>query len=285
MKNSVIILAGQRTGSTGLGRGLAQLLDFDWLGEIFHSDFADPTTDLDLVSNINKRANFFNFRYRSCINNPTLTYPSKENQKQLFQEYMDFVMDRFNKQGVIIDIKYTSLHHLNTYWRWPNSMPFLLELIRGMEIPVLHVVRENLFAQYCSYKLALKSDYWHRSPGEGQPAETLTIDVKDAESFMNVMQPWRTRCQSWLTGPRPWLIDPMPNYILNYEEVFEDDFLSKQVIQIFSDMFSYNTKRQAPVPTRKVTPNLSKVIENIDEVLEHFKETQYDGMVRKSLTM
>ena len=278
MKKFCIILAGQRTGSTGFGRGLAQLLDFKWLGEIFHSDFADPATDLDLESNINKRANFFNYRYHRCRIDPTLTFPTKKNQVQLFQGYMDFIADSFNNQGVIVDIKYTSLHHLDTYWLWPNTMPFLLELIRQTEIPVVHVVRENLFAQYCSYKLAMKSDYWHRRPGEGQSAGTLTLDVEDAENFMNVMRSWAAHVQGWL-------IDYKTYYVLKYEEIFEDDFLSKEVVQIFSDMFSCNSKRLAPVPTRKVTPHLSKVVENIDEVLEHFKETQYDEMVRKSLTM
>ena len=285
MKKFCIILAGQRTGSTGLGRGLAQLLDFEWLGEIFHSNFADPAIDLDSETDIEKRANFFNFRHQKCRIDPTLSFPSEENQKNLFQGYIKFIKERFEKQGFIVAIKYTSLHHLDTYWAWPNGMPFLLKLIRQTEIPVVHVVRENLFAQYCSYKLAMKSDYWHRYPGEGQPAETLTIDVKDTESFMNIMRPWTTRCQSWLTDPKPWLIDHRPNYVLKYEEIFEDDFLSEEVIQMFSDMFSFNPKRQAPVPTRKVTPHLSKVVENIDEVLEYFKETQYDEMVRKSLTM
>ncbi len=285
MKKICIILAGQRTGSTGLGRGLAQLLDFEWLGEIFHSNFADPAIDLDLETDIEKRANFFNFRYHKCRVDPTLSFPSEENQKNLFQGYIEYIEERFEKQGFIVALKYTSLHHLDTYWAWPNGMPFLLKLIRQAEIPVVHVVRENIFAQYCSYMLAMKSDYWHRPPGESQPAETLTLDVKDAESFMNVMRPWITRCQSWLNDPKPWLIDPKPNYFLKYEEIFEDDFLSKEVIQIFSDMFSCKLKRQATVPTRKFTPHLSKVVNNIGEVLEHFKETQYDEMVRKSLIL
>ena len=278
MKNTIIILSGPRTGSTGLGRGLAQLLDFDWLGEIFHSDFADSTADVDLKSGINKRANFFNFRYRRCRIDPTLTFPSKENQTKLFQGYMEYIVDHFGKQGIIIDIKYTSMHHLDTYWLYPNNIPFLLDLIRRTEIPVVHVLRENLFAQYCSYQLAVKNDCWHRRPGEGQNAGMLTLDVNDAESYMNVMRSWSTRVQSWL-------IDYKPYYVLKYEDIFEDDFLSKEVIQIFGDMFCCDLKRQAPVPTRKITPRLGKVVDNIGEVLEHFKETQYDEMVRNSLTM
>lgn len=278
MKKIIIILAGQRTGSTGLGRGLAQLLDYEWLGEIFHSDFADPTTNLDSESNFNKRVNFFNYRHHRVRSDPALTFPSKKNQEQLFQGYIEFILGRFNKQGVIIDIKYTSLHHLDTYWLWPNSMPFLLKMIRQAEILVVHLARENLFAQYCSYKLAVKNNYWHRRPGENQPEGTLIIDVKDAESFMNVMRSWTTHVQGWL-------IDYQPYYVLKYEEIFEGDFLSKEVVQIFGDTVSCDLKRPAPVPTRKVTPHLSTVVENIDDVLEHFKETQYDEMVRKSLIM
>ncbi len=278
MKNIIIILAGQRTGSTGLGRGLAQLLDYQWLGEIFHSDFADPATDLDLESNINKRANFFNYRYHRCQGDPTLTFPSKKNQEQLFQGYMDFILDRFNNNGVIVDIKYTSLHHLDTYWLWPNSIPFLLKLIRQAEIPVVHVVRENLFAQYCSYQLAVKNNFWHRRPGEDQPEGTLTLDVKDAERFMNVMRSWTAHVQGWL-------VDYKPYHTLKYEEIFEGDFLSKEVVQIFGDTVSSKLNRQAPVPTRKVTPPLGEVVDNIGGVLEHFKETEYDEMVRKSLTI
>ena len=124
----------------------------------------------------------------------------------------------------------------------------------------------------------MKNNFWHRQPGEGQTEGTLTLDVKDAERFMNVMRSWTAHVQGWL-------VDYKPYHTLRYEEIFEGDFLSKEVAQIFDGTVSSNPERQAPVPTRKVTPHLSEVVDNIGGVLEHFKGTQYHEMVRKSLEM
>ena len=276
MKKFCIVLAGQRTGSTGLGRGLAQLADFRWVSEIFHSDFADPAIDLDSESDIVKGSNFFNFRYYQCRLDPTLTMPSEMNQKYLFQEYLKFLENRFDKRGFIIDIKYNSWHHLNTYDLWPESAPFLLKMVCQAEFPILHLIRENLFAQYCSHELAIKSNRWQRLSGEAQITGTLTLDLKEATSFMNQMERQAALFQSFLVGYEPY-------HVLKYEEIFEDDHLSNDVVQYFSELFSCDPKRQAPIPVKKATPHLSKVVENISEVLEYFKETKYDEMVRKSL--
>lgn len=45
-----VVLAAPRSGTTSLGEGVAKIFDIQWLGEIFHRDFADPTIELNLES-------------------------------------------------------------------------------------------------------------------------------------------------------------------------------------------------------------------------------------------
>ena len=85
---------------------------------------------------------------------PELSYPSRENQEFLFRTYLDHLGELEQAERLLVDIKYTSLHHLNTYWNLPSVRPGLVSIIRELKLPVVHLksaepVRALLLACLC----------------------------------------------------------------------------------------------------------------------------------------
>src|SRR5690348_16478378 len=117
MAVNCILLAAPRTGTTVLGQAVTQAFSAAWPKEIFNDAYADPSLDYRRARDIKQRTNFFNYRQEAFRKNPALSYPSKENQTFLFRTYLVELAELERADRFLIDIKYTSLHHLDSYWR------------------------------------------------------------------------------------------------------------------------------------------------------------------------
>ena len=123
----IFLIAMQQADAGGLRGALTNQSSLTELNEIFHP----------------KHLQFWPFRRQQISRNPELSLPTAANQLELFESFLDTQRKR-NPAGVLIDVTYSSLHHLNHVWHPPGSRPLLLDWLAKNRYPILHVVRDNL---------------------------------------------------------------------------------------------------------------------------------------------
>lgn len=269
-----ILLAAPRSGTQLLGRAAEAAFGTRWLQEVFNDIYSDPSADLDTDYDVSKRASYFNFRYHELQRRPELAYPSIANQRTLFEAYLQSVARRFDETSFLMDIKYNSWHHLNDYWSYPAEPPGLVAFIRELRIPVVHLLRENLFAQYCSVELARETGIWYSTEAPVRSGR-LRIDVESCRYWMGVVEQSIELFERWFDGH--------PVYRLTYERMIGTDGFSPHVTRVLGE--ALQTAPIAPIVTDyvKVTPNLCDVISNPDDVRSYFRRSKYRHMVEHAL--
>jgi hypothetical protein len=153
-----VICAAPRSGTTLLAEALERAYDLASPSEVFHEAHANPTVELANVRHAVQRSNFFRFRTNCIRERPELLSPDYAARQELFDTYLDHLRKVFEKDRFLIDVKYNSWHHLDGFWRFPTDPPGLIRLLRERKITVVHLVRENLFALYCSLRMAELTD-------------------------------------------------------------------------------------------------------------------------------
>lgn len=282
MTKFCVILATQRSGTFGLGTGLEDYFNLKWLGEVFHSNNA--RSDVDIHERFDEKArysthpqlNFFNFRREILKKNIDLSYPSIENSREILTEYLKFVGGRVSSNCALLDIKYDCWHHLNSYWSMPPQRPGLVQLVWELELPVVHVIRENLFATYCSIAFAMESGVWHRIEDAKQPSGKVSINPQTCEFRMAAIEHNRDWFRGTFSGYERY-------FEVNYDELFDGNRLSAKVLDLFSEITDRKPNLIETIHARKTTPPLREVIENAAELLDHFKGGKYEPMVREAL--
>ena len=99
-----VLLAAPRSGTTVLGDTLSAAFGAEWLQEIFHEDFVDPSVDFRNSEDVFKKGSFFNFRYDLYKSYPSFSLPSLENQKLLFSLYIKSLKELFPDKLLIADV-------------------------------------------------------------------------------------------------------------------------------------------------------------------------------------
>lgn len=283
MAKICIILANARSGTLGLGTGIEKIFGAKWVGEVFHSNNADPSVEISPDRSINQKIsmqpelNFFNYKRYLLEKDIELSYPSVENQKKIFDRYMDHVSTSIENKNVILDVKYSSWHHFNSYWMMPMQRPVMANFVRESDLDVFHILRNNYFSQYCSMKVALHTGVWHLRENEEHTIGHLTLDPVDCE---NRMKSFEVARKSYLSA--------FANYdrhrVVNYEDIFKENKISQHVLDIFEEIFDEEPQGENLTPIRKTTPPLREVVKNKEEIIEHFRDTEFSGMVNEVLT-
>jgi hypothetical protein len=93
-----------------------------WPAEIFHEEFARPGRDYRTSTYPQERGNFFTFREEIVRSRPELLYPHLSARRRLFELYLDNLRALFPKDRFLLDIKFTSWHHLDGFWRDPSDL-------------------------------------------------------------------------------------------------------------------------------------------------------------------
>ncbi len=90
-------------------------------------------------------------------------------------------------------------------------------------------------------------------------------DLRDAQRLFD----------RWLGG--------YPAHVLEYESLLDGTGFSKQVEEVFADIFEMPPAEPLSTRHRKVTPPLRDVVANQDEVLEALKGSPYRTMAEEAL--
>jgi LPS sulfotransferase NodH len=275
MSTICILVGAPRSGTSALGDAVTRSFGAVWPQEIFNKEHADPTLDYRSSQNARQRYNFFNFRHELLQADARLSYPSKENQRAIFERYVDYLVTDGNGARYLLDIKYSSWHHLNHYFHFPYQEPYLLDLIRKHGFSIVHLKRRNLFALYCSLRLAEQTNVWWTDGTLKVPGQRLAINLGDCRRSLTEIALAQSTFDAWFA-----LFDVR---ILVYEDLFVGQELCEEVKGIFADI--YGALPNAPLVTkhRKIASPLREVVQNSDQVLAALHDTPFQAMAEEAL--
>lgn len=269
MSDLCIICAAPRSGTTLLGEAVTTAYDAGYPGEIFLDKGIEDNDDPD-------EGNFFRFRAQAIAQQPELLSPKISARRELLDLYLDNIRTLYPNDKLLLDVKYTSWHHLDGFWRFPTESPGLIELVRERGIPVVHLIRRNLFALYCSLKVAMQSGCWHRKLCEPEaPAPTLRIDLEGCHRWMASMASIQNTFAQWLCG--------IPVHTLTYEHLVQDGRFVPEVSEVFTKIFQQPPLRELSIAHAKLLPPLCHVVENPEAVVEYFDGTEFGIFVKPAL--
>jgi hypothetical protein len=269
------IIAAARSGTTMLGDAVARSFRVTKVGETFHPAFTCPLNDFRLSPQVERRLNFHNLRLGLLRQHPELSFPSQANQSLILRAFLRHLEVSEEAERYLVDVKYASWHHLDAYWRLPHHPPFLLAELMRLCVPLVHLKRTNIFALYCSQKLAQKTDVWHVLEESKEPAGDLTIDLDTCLRELDDLDNAQGMFDRWLGDYHV--------HSLEYESLLDGDGFSKKVEATFADIFGMASLEPLSTRYRKVTPPLRDVVVNKDEVLNVLRGTAYQAMAEQAL--
>lgn len=169
----VVLLARQRSGTNSLRSVLDQHPAIQSLPEIFHPE---PSPD----AHLERETNYFGFLDRHPLHGFKQTLASREAQDRVFLDYLDYLRcfaeeERF----LLLDVKYTSTHHIQAPFRFITAEPELFSLIRRHRIRVLNLKRRNYLRYHLSMLKAEQSKQWTASAESGIRDFSVTVPVND----------------------------------------------------------------------------------------------------------
>jgi LPS sulfotransferase NodH len=270
-----ILLAVPRSGTTMLGDAVSRCFQAAWPQEIFHSEHAGPEIDFRTHPDIKPRCNFFNFRHEFLSQNHRLLFPSAENQSAILEAYLDYLVSSEKTKNFLLDIKYSSWHHLNHYWWRPGQIPHLLSHVIKQRFPLVHLKRRNLFALYCSQKLAEATGVWSTLTDDVASDRRLVVDAPNCADALETIRATERMFDKWLSGH--------PHYQLYYEDLLTADGFSDEVVRTFSEVYGIEPIATLTTEYRKVTPPLRDVVVNRDDVLSALRGTDFEAMAECAL--
>ena len=274
MTKICVLFASARSGTTALGQAAAEAYAATWGGEVFHHGTTAPHLDLAVITDPVSRRNFFNYRHELLRRRPEMSYPSRDNQAAIFGGYLEY-LGSLGDARLLIDVKYAAVHHLNEYWTDPSGTPLLLTLMQEFELPIVHLVRRNLFALYCSLRLAEETGVWFTDGPRAPAGLSLQIRPDKCLGFLDALAQLQSQYGSKL--------DHCNVRRLAYEDLFAEDRFSAEVQRVFSDIYEMAPDNPMTTASRKVTPPLHNIVTNPDEVLSALRGTPYEAMAEAVL--
>ncbi len=262
----IIICAQQRSGTTVLQSNLGQSPLATNYGEVF-LDRRDA----------NPR-NFFTFKIEQVKQDPELCFPTRDNQRAICEKYLEFLDQQCETSHYVMDVKYNSWHHFNPVWYGLFNFPFLMEILRSKSVPMIHVIRKDVFQQHVSIAFAQATQDWHfRSNSDKKPKEMeIRLDPKRCQREMELSQKRTELFRQWFEGHN--------NYLeLTYEDMFVNGDFSPETLAKINELMGKDMQIPVKPALRKGIKRVSNVISNQGELVDHFKGTRFQDMVHASL--
>lgn len=243
----VFVIATQRSGTNLLRKSLAQTELFCDLNEVF-----DPFHD-----------SYWAYRTERIAANPELSVPAEENQLNLWHGFLRQRLLPLRKRFALIDIKYSSMHHLDTVWRDHGQMPILMRWLQANRFPVIHVVRENVLDTYVSNLLACKLKVWVADDPAIANDISFQLDLEETVTEVN-------RRQNEIQFFREQLSNAN-NIELAYDRLVSENRqeISGEILGAIYDLLDVSQKDRClslRVGTKKMGRSAEMLIKNFDAV-------------------
>lgn len=257
-----ILLARQRSGTGALGTILDKHNQVKYLGEIFHP------------GNVGNSHNFFTYKLEAIKKNPELVLPDRG--IELLDGFLDWKADLIKDQFPIIDVKYSSLHHISNPWLEPSARPHLLSHCVKNRLPIIHLTRENYLHGFVSGRLAEANNVWHARNDDEIKVTSVEINTDFLLSHFNQTKASVNLVRQWL-GKRFFVLE------VEYADLFAaDGSFSPDIRDDLQDLLGIEAFTDTkPVFVKQNKAPLSESIQNYDEVISALKGTDFEWMLEK----
>lgn len=289
--NVIILLSRQRSGTHALRSVLKLHPDIYAFPEVFDNRMqADWNLVAEHATFPAADTTYFSFLERYCRDR-TRAHFAAEDDRHTFEQYLEYLRCFTDKRFLLLDIKYKSVHHVRTAWRFMCEEPFLFGLIRRLGIRVLNLTRPNLLRYYLSDERAKRAQRWHqfdesivnvgRLPSsckqEGAPPredERLRLDVADMMKTLRLCAAEDAIVRESFAGYDRALA-------VGYEETFPTIGapVSDEVLRRIAGWLGIAPRFPQTRPEYKKMSSLplESAIENYDEVAQALKGTEFDA--------
>ncbi|NET27449.1 hypothetical protein [Okeania sp. SIO1I7] len=273
MKKIIVIIGGQRCGTTALQRafsGTGQVEDFS---EIFHTEEGEITREsnyfywLNNVENIDKKSNQGLCRY--------------DYMENLAIRYLNYLSDFTDKDYFLIDIKHEAWPALSPSWFSVFRMPLFMNVLDTLGSRFIHMRRRNIFAQYISILYARKIGKWHYDKNDISTNESkisITVNPYEANLFIDsvdknvkLFDEFLSRCRNHTS--------------LNYEATYSGGDLTKSARKKLMSILDKDLVSALNLTLRKTPYLISEVVENPEELLEFFYSSDFYYQIYASLKL
>jgi hypothetical protein len=124
-------------------------------------------------------ANYFNFAVNHLGGDPSKLV-GRDDDEGLFLDFLEYLRCFTPKRFLLLDVKYSSTHHVTKAWRFITKEPHLFFLIRKHRLRVLNLQRRN-YLRYCLSEMkAQATQRWTALDRPNQPDHadrTMAVDV------------------------------------------------------------------------------------------------------------
>lgn len=257
-----VLLARQRSGTGALGTILDKHDQVKYLGEIFHPD------------NVGSSNNFFTYKLKAIKENPELALPNRG--IELLDGFLDWKADLIKDNLPIIDVKYSSLHHISNPWLEPSARPHLLSHCIKNRLPIIHLTRENYLHGFVSGRLAEANNVWHARHQD-------EIKVTSVEINVDILLSHFKQTNASVNLIRHWLGKRFFVHEVEYAELFTPDgSFSSDIRDDLQDLLGIEEfKDTKPVFVKQNKAPLTESIKNYGEVVSALKGTEFEWMLNK----
>ncbi|MAJ70872.1 MAG: hypothetical protein CBB67_013855 [Alteromonadaceae bacterium TMED7] len=252
----IIILAAQRTGTTSLNKALDSSGRFTTFYEVF----------LDSEAHQNHPANYFYWLKNVC----TLVSNHNADAVQLLPEYLRYLASLAKSEVFFLDIKYSQFRHFAE--RFDVALEQLGVCLQALQIPVIHLYRQNAFARYLSNLLMLKvKKHYYQAGDKVEYQSGLTVPPEKAAQNLREYA-LQVSCINDFFAAYPLFIPQV------YEDLFEGVNITASFLESLSGV---SGQAIPPLQTEYIkTPvDYAQLIANKDELLGYFEASEYRHQV------
>jgi len=258
----IILCAHQRSGTGALESAFENTKKVENYGEVFY-----PPRGTKM-----KASNYFFW-----INEIEPKYKLKRSMSGaeaecLLDDYLRYLDSLTNRPYFLLDIKYNSFHHIETEWHDFAQPPFLLRYAMRKKLPIIHMIRSNLFLQYFSNTYAQTTGEWHREKESQRQEVSININIHHCYEAIR-----RAQLNTMLF--RSYLDNYVHKAELIYEWTFRDNKITERESRHLYLIISQPWVRELETKKKKTNVTPSKVIINKKELQDRFRGSPYEWMI------
>ncbi len=260
MKQTLVLLAHQRSGTTVMRRMLDSDPNIRQLGEVFSSRHA-----LGVHKTLLKCAEDpeFSFRYADM--------------NRVFDTLLTSLHEKYTDDVLVIDAKYNSMGPFNGYGWHMTHEPQFIAYCKQNNIPILHLIRKDVFGVLASERLAVRSQVWHLEKGQ-ERAQNATIHV--------ALKPFKRDYHRVLIEATRFF-DAVSRYdhatTLFFEDTLIDNEFQPEALAQIERILGRTLSVEQTARLSKVSPPPEEFIANYDELHSFVMKDQALERIRKTL--
>ncbi|MCR9054974.1 MAG: Stf0 sulfotransferase family protein [bacterium] len=255
-----LLIARQRSGTGALGSIIDKHPALKYLGEVFHP------------SNYGHDDNFFTFYVKFLSKNQNFALPDER-----YSVFEAFLAEQYEKLGgriPVVDVKYRSLHHLDSGWRGLVECPRILQQTMIRKLPIIHLTRMNSVQSFVSGRLAEENQVWHARKDQAVDVQSTTINVRALSNYI-------VNTSREVNLVDEWMADYSAGLRFDYENMMDEEGrLSPDIAARLSQILDIPDFQDREPSFKKQAPKSLKVsIENIEVVRKALIGTEFSWML------